>query len=191
MPADSKPLCGSKTRQEGSNPTCGRPAGWGTDHKGVGHCKLHGGNTPAQKTKARRAQADQEARAVLAELQVDPVEDPLTALAQLAGQVLGWQKATATLVNRLGDEIRYEGRAGAEQLRAEVQMYERAMDRASTVLSTIARLDIDGRLARIEETKAQLLMDAVQAGLAAIGVTGEQAVKVKQVMARKLRAVAG
>jgi hypothetical protein len=191
MPAGSKPACGAKTRQEGAAPTCSLSAGWGTDHPGTGHCRLHGGNTPAQKTRARKIQADKEARAVLAELQVDPVEDPLTALAQLAGQVLGWQKATAVLVNRLGEEIRYEGRAGAEQLRAEVQMYERAMDRASTVLSTIARLDIDGRLARIEETKAQILMDAVQAGLAAIGVIGEQADKVKQVMARKLRAVAG
>ncbi|MGA5820824.1 hypothetical protein ACPC54_23525 [Kitasatospora sp. NPDC094028] len=126
---------------------------------------------------------------MLAELNVEPVDDPLTALAQLAGQVVTWQKAIATIVNRLGDQVRYEGLAGGEQLRAEVALYERAMDRANTVLATIARLDIDGRLARIEETKAQLLMDAVQAGLAAIGVTAEQAATVRQVMARKLRAI--
>lgn len=183
--------CGAKTRQEESAEFCGLPAGWGTPHPGIGRCRLHGGNTGGQKIKAAKIQADQEVRKVLAELDVAPVDDPLTALAQLAGQVVTWQKATAVLVNRLGDQVRYEGVAGGEQLRAEVALYERAMDRANAVLSTIARLDIDGRLARIEETKAQLLMDAVQAGLAAIGVTGEQAATVKQVMARKLRAVAG
>lgn len=183
--------CGAKTRQEGSAEFCGRPAGWGTDHVGFSYCKLHGGNTKSQKTAAERQKVEKEAREVLASLDVEPVDDPLTALAQLGGQVLAWQKATSYLVNKLGEEIRYEGRAGAEQLRAEVQMYERAMDRANTVLSTIAKLDIDGRLARIEETKAQMLMDAVQAGLAAIGATPEQASTVKKVMARRLRVVHG
>jgi hypothetical protein len=190
MARGKKPVCGAKTRQEDSAEFCGLPAGWGSDHPGIGRCKLHGGNTGKQRTGAARIKAEQEVRDVLAELDVAPVDDPLTALSQLAGQVVAWQTATATLVNRLDDQVRYEGATGAEQLRAEVGLYERAMDRANTVLSTIARLDIDGRLVRIEEAKAQLLMEAVQAGLASIGVTGEQAAKVKRVMARKLRSVA-
>lgn len=40
----SYPACGAKKRQgEGF---CTRPAGWGTDHAGVGRCKFHGGATP-------------------------------------------------------------------------------------------------------------------------------------------------
>ncbi len=27
---------------------CAQPAGWGTDHTGVGRCKYHGGSTPDQ-----------------------------------------------------------------------------------------------------------------------------------------------
>ncbi|MFF0409070.1 hypothetical protein ACFYUY_01370 [Kitasatospora sp. NPDC004745] len=189
MARGNKPVCGAKTRQETSAESCGLPAGWGTDHAGVGRCKLHGGKTGGQRVKAAHLQAEREVREVLAELDVVPVDDPLTALAQLAGQVVAWQESIAVIVNRLGDEVRYEGRSGVEQLRAEVGLYERAMDRTNTVLATIARLDIDGRLVRIEEAKAQLLMEAVQAGLAAIGVVGEQAATVKQVMARKLRAV--
>lgn len=30
----------------GRNGGCGLPAGWGTDHNGVGGCKLHGGKSP-------------------------------------------------------------------------------------------------------------------------------------------------
>jgi hypothetical protein len=29
---------------------CKQPAGWGTDHAGMGRCKLHGGNTTAHET---------------------------------------------------------------------------------------------------------------------------------------------
>lgn len=40
-------FCGAKTKQaEAKYPTCHRPAGWGTDHPGVGRCKLHGGSNP-------------------------------------------------------------------------------------------------------------------------------------------------
>ena len=38
------PLCGAPKRQGEGN--CTQPAGWGTDHVGVGRCKLHGGCVP-------------------------------------------------------------------------------------------------------------------------------------------------
>ncbi len=45
-----KPKCGAKKRQgEGC---CRRPAGWGTDHPGVGRCKLHGGATVSHRDAA-------------------------------------------------------------------------------------------------------------------------------------------
>jgi hypothetical protein len=37
----SYPICGADKNNGG---TCGRPAGWGTNHKGVGHCRVHRGN---------------------------------------------------------------------------------------------------------------------------------------------------
>src|SRR6056297_3141188 len=39
-------ICGAKTKKDGS--PCQKPAGWGTDHPGVGKCKLHGGATPVK-----------------------------------------------------------------------------------------------------------------------------------------------
>ena len=97
------PRCGARKKQgEG---VCTQAAGWGTPHPGVGHCKLHGGSTPAQTTGAVRRRAESEARAVLADLGVPSVEDPLAALLKLAGQVLAWQEATATLVNGYYDTL--------------------------------------------------------------------------------------
>lgn len=57
QPRRDKPLCGAQKRQgEG---TCARPAGWGTDHVGVGFCKLHGGATRNHKTAAKLEKARQ------------------------------------------------------------------------------------------------------------------------------------
>lgn len=189
MAYGNKPVCGSKTRQEDSAEHCGLPAGWGTDHPGIGHCKLHGGKTKGQRILADRVRADREVRAVLAELDVEPVDDPLQALLTLGGQVLAWQEAAATLVNRLNDQIRYEGAAGAEQLRAEVALYERAMDRAAHVLGLIAKLNIEERMVAVSERQADTIIAAIDAALAHAGVTGGAAADAKRVAARHLRAV--
>ncbi|MFI5684654.1 hypothetical protein [Streptomyces sp. NPDC051636] len=125
---------------------------------------------------------------MLAELDVDPVGDPLAGLLKLAGQVLAWQEATASLVNSL-ESVRYRAANGAEQLRAEVALYERAMDRAANVLSAIARLGIEERLARVTEQQAEAVIGAIEAGLAAAGVPGERMADARRAVARHLRLV--
>ncbi|MFJ8309816.1 MULTISPECIES: hypothetical protein [unclassified Streptomyces] len=185
-PGPDSRYCGAQRKQQPG--TCTRPAGWGTDHAGAGRCKLHGGSTPNQKTSAARQRVEAEARAVLAKLGVAPVEDPLKQLLALAGQVLAWQKATAELVNRL-DAVRYQSDTGSEQIRAEVLLYERAMDRAVAVLTAIARLNIEERLATISEKQVDVLVRAVEAALASVGIRGEDAVEAKRIVARHLRAL--
>lgn len=168
--------------------TDGEPCG-NRPLKGQSVCKFHGGGAPQAKAAAVRRQVEVEARQVLAELGVSPVADPLEALLKLAGQVLAWQEATAALVNGLEDGIRYRGANGAEQLRAEISLYERAMDRAVAVLSAIARLNIDERLVAVTERQADAVIGAINAALAAAGVDGEQAEQARRAAARHLRAV--
>lgn len=167
--------------------TDGEPCG-NRPLKGQTVCKFHGGAAPQAKAAAARRRVEADARQVLAELGVSPVGDPLEALLKLAGQVLAWQAATAALVNQL-DGIRYRGANGAEQLRAEVALYERAMDRAVSVLSAIARLNIDERLVAVTEKQADAMVGAVNAALAAAGVDGDQAAKARVAAARHLRLV--
>lgn len=168
--------------------TDGEPCG-NRPLKGQSVCKFHGGAAPQARAAAVRRQVEVEARQVLAELGVSPVGDPLAALLQLGGQVLAWQQATAALVNQLTDGIRYRGANGAEQLRAEISLYERAMDRAVTVLSAIARLNIDERLVAVTERQADALVGALNAGLEAAGIGGDAAAKARTAAARHLRLV--
>ena len=154
-------------------------------------CGIHGGKTPqALKAAERRgAEADLEAKItkVLARLDIAPVDNPLSALSQLAGQVVAWQQALAAKVNEL-TELRYQDAKGGEQLRSEVALYERAMDRCNTVLGNISRLNIDERMAVINERQADRVMEAIDALLEHLGIFGDQAVAAKRIVARKLRA---
>lgn len=67
------------------------------------------------------------------------VEDPLNELGRLASSSLAMTEALAERVNALRD-IRYDGTGPVgEQLRAEVQLYERFLDRSGRLLDVLAK----------------------------------------------------
>ncbi|MFJ5217179.1 hypothetical protein ACIP98_20955 [Streptomyces sp. NPDC088354] len=160
--------------------------------KGQKVCRVHGGKAPqnlaAGERRVNEARVEEETRRALAVLDVPPVDNPLTALSELAGQVVAWKDALAERVNML-ERIRYTDDKNAEQLRSEVALYERAMDRCVNVLGTIGRLRIDERLAAISEQQATVVIGAIEAALTHAGVTGQAATAAKAVAARHLRAV--
>lgn len=181
------PKCGGKLH--GRDGTCDLPAGWGTSHKGFGRCRKHLGNAPTVARAAERERVEAEARAELARLDVAPVDNPLAELQKLAGQVLAWKDALGNMVNGLTD-IRYGDEHGGEQLRSEVALFERAMDRCERVLVAMARLNIDERLVRLTERQAQLANEVLKGALADLGIDHRED-EVRKVMARRLRLVAG
>jgi hypothetical protein len=166
-------------------------------------CRFHGGKAPQVRAKAAERVVEQQVRRALANLDVPAVEDPFTELGKLAGQVVSWKDALATLVNRLvedapceacgaaGGRLRYESFAtGAEQLRSEVSLFERAMDRCASVLGLMAKLNIDERMARISERQAAAVIRAIDVALATAGITGPDAQDARAAAARELRKVA-
>ena len=181
----SGPKCGGK--RHGRDGTCELPAGWGTEHKGYGRCRKHLGNTPNVARAAERERVEHEARQELAHLDVEPVDNPLEELQKLAGRVLAWEKAIGEMVNGLS-AIRYESEHGGEQLRAEVGLLERAMDRCERVLVAMARLNIDERLAKVTARQASLVNDVLKGALDDLGIDRSEE-EVRKVMARRLRLV--
>lgn len=187
MRKSDKPKCEGPTRQHEGN--CQRPAGWGTPHPGSGRCKLHGGCMPnVVKAELNRA-IEREARTAfgrLAEVST-PVDNPLSALAELAGHVTAWMTFCGERVAAL-EQLAYSGIAG-EQIKGEIVLWERALDRCNTVLGTYARLNIDERLATISERQAEIVLAAIDAALDAVAVPRERRPDAKRAAARHLHAV--
>jgi len=181
-PKRKGPYCGGKLH--GRDGTCTQAAGWGTPHPGHGRCKLHGGSAPS----GRIAGAQKQARAELAQLGVTPVDDPLTELAKVTGEVIAWKNATAALVNKL-TSVRYDGELTGEQLRSEVLLWERALDRCEKFLTAMARCDIDERLARVQLRQIELVNEALAKALADMGFDPAKQKQAQQLVARHLRAV--
>jgi hypothetical protein len=180
-------LCGAAKRQGDGSP-CKKPAGWGTPHPGTGRCRLHGGSTRSQSKGAADAAVEERARAMLAQLDAGPVDNPLAELQHLAGRVLAWERAIGQMVNDLVS-LRYETEFG-EQLRSEVALLERAMDRCERVLVAMARLNIDERLARLSQAQAALVTGVILGAFADVGLSQELQDAVRPAIGRRLRLVA-
>lgn len=179
--------CGANRR--GGEGTCKRAAGAGTDHKGWGRCSWHGGSSPSGSQSAAGQRIESEARRRLYRHDAHPVDNPLEALQLLAGRALALEAEIGEIVNGLAEAIRYEGEHSGEQLRAEVAVLERAMDRCGKILVDIAKLNIEERLARVTEKQAQMAMDALSSAMGEMGMSPEQQREARSRVARHLRAV--
>lgn len=156
-------------------------------------CTAHGGALPPVRIAAERNLLEKKATKELRRLEAvlgpaDPVDDPLTALARMAGEVMRWKELIAEQVSTL-TSVGYEGMTG-EQVNAAVQVFERALDRCVMVLATMAKLNIDERLAAVSEKQAAVVVDVLTAVLAEMGMNHEQQREARTRVAHKLRVVA-
>lgn len=185
---------------------CHRPAGEGTPHRGIGRCKRHGGCLPNVVKHDLMELAHQRATKELAQLNTDatPVDNPLAALASLAGEALRWKDILAAHVAELGS-LRYSVRpdvqcpecdhvwrpehaiGSTEQIRGEVILYERSLVELGRLLVSIGRLNLDDRLARIDERLADIVVRSVDAGLVAAGVRTDDMDRVRAVVGAQIR----
>lgn len=134
--------------------------------KGGPVCWKHGGTAKQVRNKANLRLAEQKVdRKVerwMAKQEVSPITDPLELLAQMAARADMWMKKVEELVADLDPQRwRYGGGEGGEQLRAEVALFERAMDRVHRQLVDIAKLNIEERLAKVKEIQLHLLSQAM------------------------------
>lgn len=138
--------------------------------RGASVCRTHGGAAPAVRAKAQARllaqQAEADAGRVLAHEATERLENPLEALGRLAVEALALKDALAARVNAL-DRIR-AGAGEVEQLRVEVSLYERALDRSAKFLDLLARNNWEERRVELEQGRAQLVTAAFLAALEAV-----------------------
>lgn len=160
-------------------------------------CKNHGANegSLAGKNAALRlinGGADQRAAELIAEYGTDlvnamPVEDPYRELMQLAGEMRAWKNKLRERVQLLKvEQYRYQGHQG-EQTRAEIVLYERAMERLGQMLVAIAKLNLDARLVGIRQNTLEMLDRALTLAFTKAGVPPEKALEARETFRKHLK----
>lgn len=157
-------------------------------------CSSHGGRAPAVRAAADRRLAERaaEVQAVKAVETLTSTRAPMTIrdvyreLLDVSGLVVAWKDVLRDRVDVLS-EYTASTVLGGEQIRGEVLLFERAMDRALKVLEAVARLDLDTRLTSLTERDGELLTGVVRLAMATAELTPEQTARFDAAMAEGLR----
>lgn len=134
--------------------------------RGLDVCRMHGGQLPMVKRKAARRVAEEKALKLLEPIRdpdAPPIEDPIGELQKLAGEVVAWKNLLRYWVSTLTvEQVRYSAESG-EQIHAAVVLFERAQDRAARLLTDLAKLDLGGRVVKLQEQQVELVYLAMRA----------------------------
>ena len=137
-------------------------------------CRIHGGSAgQVRRAAARRLEVEQveaDVNATLAHAGIAPIDDPILELGRLAAEAVAFKDALAARVNSLR-QVRYSAPgSGAEQLRAEVQLLERAEDRAGRLLALLVSSGFREREVRVSEQQGALVALAMKRILERLGL---------------------
>lgn len=157
-------------------------------------CKRHGGSVPRVRTAAELRENEIQVRARLRKKLsnggLTPIEDVYAALEDNAAEAQMFKEIVWQRLNDITGEEgwRYKSTAG-EQLRAEVALYERAMERANKFLVDYVKLGIADRRVKVAEAQALILVGVIQNILNRLDLTRDQKRIAATVVPDELRAI--
>lgn len=183
-PPQKRDLCGAiKPNKE----KCGLPAGYGTDHPGMGPCKHHFGNT-ARVVRASALEEGKEIVQVLRGMGVAVDIDPGEALRWEVNNTLGhiaWHRAVIDKWELLNKDGTFRPMSPEQ-----AEFYERYQaERAHLVRAARMAIagDVEGRAMRLAEEQAEKLHVALDGIFAALQLTPDQRALLDQVVPRAFR----
>jgi len=184
--------CGARKRQ--GDGTCTQPAGWGTDHVGIGACKLHGGSMANHKTAAATTQARRDVVLFGARRDIHPADALLELVQWTAGEVDYWRQRVrlleehdltwgVTKVKEGGDD-----RGTTEEAKPNIAyvMLVDASNRLERYSASALKAGVDERRVRLAEQQGTLLHGVLVAVLGELGHDVSPGSSAAQVILRHL-----
>lgn len=141
---------------------------------GASVCWTHGGATAQVREKARVRLLEAKVAGELVKRGWEPINDPLPAYADLAGEVWAWKELCREQAATLA-QWDYRDAKLAEDVKPLVVVYERALDRARGTLVDMMRLGLDAQaLRQAKERPSREVAEQFVAVLQALDLTEEQ-----------------
>ena len=183
--------CGRPLRPPRSG-TCSHPAGWQTEHPGIGACKFHGGTSPTHNAAAAKQRAGQVAATYGLARDISPGEAILEEVRWSAGHVAWLREQVQALevgalvwgdAEKITREFADQGRPGADAVlevvqRAGVNVWLQVYQAERKHLLEASRIalgaGVDARLLQLEELKAGAYVRAIDMLLDRLELTPEQ-----------------
>lgn len=155
-------------------------------------CRMHGGSAPQNKAAAevrlRTRKIEADANRDLAYIGLEPVEDPLAELSKLAGASQALMEALGARVNSL-TELEHFDAKNSPAIKAEVQMYERAMDRTHRLLDSLVKHGYMERQMQLQESEAMLVAGILKRVISSLGLAPEQQKQAMTLLATEFRSL--
>lgn len=190
--------CGATNRTGNADGQCTLVKGWGTDHKGTGRCRFHGGNTPSGEKHAQVEQAKRDVVLFGAKRTIAPAEALLELVHWTAGEVDYWRARVrdldeadltwgVTKIKEGGDD-----RGTTEEAKPNIAyvMLTDASNRLEKYASSALKAGADAAMVQIARGQGALLAGVIQRVLARLELTEQQQALVPVVVPAELRAVA-
>jgi hypothetical protein len=185
-----KKLCGAKAKSG----TCRNIAGKGTEHKGVGHCSRHGGNTPSHVKAASLEIARIECKTLGIPVETTPADALLEEVAEAKGNVVFYRRLIQELpthpepdvfVVEDGEGYWQRGKIGVygptdhvsgvptgeAKEHILVRLYNEERKRLRDASEGALKAGVEERRVRVAEADAERIMDAQVQALLAMGLT--------------------
>lgn len=167
-------LCGARTLRKGT--PCRRPAGWGTDHPGVGYCKHHIGSTRNGRIHAARQAAQLEAARIGLAIETDPLEALGIVLGIAASQVGFLRSKVAELDD--GDVLT------KGELHPTIRALNNSIEQLRVAAKTAADAGVEQRRLELDEFAVDRVVSYIRAVLGEIGLTPAQQQQMRGAMAK-------
>jgi hypothetical protein len=193
--------CGARLKS--GKGRCKHELGWGTQHHGVGRCKLHGGASPQAELGGLVLLARREQAVMGIPLSIEPQDAILECIRISAGEVAYASERIADLreedavgaVRRQSEREDAEGnvtqeiRFDAPQVHIWIAVRHEAMDRLVQFSFAAIKAGIEERRVKIAEQQGMLLAQAIQGILRELGVSDQP--EVAGIVRKHLTLVAG
>lgn len=112
----------------------------------------------------------------------------LEKMVEAIDRVLAFEEHCARMVAKLDpSDWRYEDRKGSEQLRSEVELYERSMDRTARVLQQVSKMAINEKRISLGKAQTEMMVRILMGVVLDMGLDKDQIKTAQRLLLLRLR----